>query len=94
MAREEYMELVPAFTVEAHTLPCQRIKCDGCGRPLTDDHQGTADDASILYIILYEGDCVSFPRVRDYCNTCLVPIWKAISKLIGADPDVEREDLE
>lgn len=65
--------------------------CDQCGKPISrEDHDG--DYAHELQVGLDMQECVSFFRQRDYCPACLGPIWQAICKLIGGDPDEEREE--
>lgn len=64
--------------------------CDGCGKKIDpDDWDG--DYAHELTIWLDQDQCVNFFRQRDYCPDCLEPIWAAISQLIKADPDAERD---
>jgi hypothetical protein len=91
--REEFTDIIPAHRVEEMSVIKVRVTCDGCKKDLGTLY-GTYDpDASHLLLGLNEGECVSFVRERDYCIVCLEPIWVAINKAIGADPDVEREDL-
>lgn len=87
-------------TVEACPHPgCQcRTKawvtgytCDQCGIAISrEDYDG--DYAHELSIALDMDECVSFLRLRDYCPSCLDPIWQAVCKLIGGNPDEEREE--
>jgi hypothetical protein len=68
--------------------------CDSCGKPLTrewPEMEENGNCAHELVITLDQEECVNFFRQRDYCPDCLNPIWDAINKLIGADPDVERD---
>lgn len=70
--------------------------CDGCGGQVYPEGYGALADegqryAHQLTISLDPAECVSFFRRRDYCPACLEPVWQAISKLINADPNEERD---
>jgi hypothetical protein len=84
---------VPARLHPACEQPYTEFTCDGCGRLL--DEQGTEEDClHELCITLDRFRCVSSARMREYCPACLESVWGAISKLIGADPDLTRDDCD
>lgn len=68
--------------------------CDGCGKTITrswpecEEHDNYAHE---LVIAMDQDECVNFFRQRDYCPTCMDPVWQAINKLITADPEAERD---
>jgi hypothetical protein len=74
-------------------MPYVTYKCDGCGKNM-DRAPMTESFAHELEICLDAEECVSFYRRRDYCPECLEPIWQAVNKLIGADPDLPGSDPE
>ena len=90
MARERKYEEVTVTKRKA----VDTFNCDGCGRELIEgDYNG--DEVNDLRVYLNPHECVSFGHGRDYCTECVKPIWDAICKLIGADPDSEsKESLE
>jgi hypothetical protein len=69
--------------------------CDGCGGTIyRDTDVGVLDQrryAHELVIQLDMYECVNFLRQRDFCPACLDPIWQEINKLLGTDPDEERD---
>lgn len=70
--------------------------CDGCGGAVYRDEPGASADggqryAHELVITLDLEECVSFLRRRDFCPACLEPVWQAVNKLLGTDPDEERD---
>lgn len=90
--REEFVDVILVPAHEETTLRT-KVTCAGCGKPLGYLYEGGADnDINHLAVALNEDDCVNLFRERDYCTPCVTPIWDTINKLIGADPDVEREN--
>lgn len=76
------------------TVDVVDITCDKCGRRIDPDVlEGPATGHEIAMSLDPE-ECVNFYRHRDYCDVCYAPIWEGMNKLIGADPDVEREDRD
>lgn len=88
--REEKTKVIPQQVIEQWTTHYIEYHCDRCGRLISkDDHlDGYAHE---LAIAMDSDECVNFYRRRDYCPACLTPVWEAINKLIGADPDEERD---
>lgn len=83
-------QLVPEHLEPARTVREIEFTCDGCKKPISRlDHGDSC--AHELQIGLDSEECVNFFRQRDYCPACLAPIWAAINKLIGSDPDEERD---
>lgn len=82
---------VPATTItESFTV----YKCDSCGRDITPEWPESEENhnfAHELCITLDHEECVNFFRRRDYCPSCMDPIWEAINRLIAADPEAERD---
>lgn len=72
--------------------------CDKCGRDISADpavflqDQGAA--AMELFIYLNPDECVYTAFRRDYCPSCLEPLWQALCRLIGADPEQDGKDWE
>ena len=89
--REETTEIIPQHLVPQMEIPCTKYTCDSCGKPL--QLEGLDPDSCLqeLIIMLNQYECVNFLRIRDYCPACLNPVWEALNKLIGADPDAERD---
>ena len=87
--REEHYRPVPSITQQLIVL----VTCDNCGKTISYDDSARYDGdvAHELCITLDGEQCVNFYRRRDYCDTCYIPVWNAINKLVIADPDTERD---
>ena len=84
MARNvKYEEVKQEVTRQVVT---ETFTCDGCGQEISVDGID-GDYANDLRVYLNPNECVNHGHGRDYCTECLKPIWDAICKLIGADPD-------
>ena len=90
MARTHRTE--PVTVVRNQTVT--ETACDKCGRAISHDE---IDDgfANELSVYLNPDECISQRFRRDYCTACLEPVWRALCKLIDADPeDISGSDFE
>lgn len=89
--REEITEIIPQHLVPSMEVSATKYNCDSCGKPLQLQELDPDSCLQELIISLNQDECVNFLRIRDYCPACLDPVWGAVNKLIGADPDAERD---
>jgi hypothetical protein len=90
--KTEKTRIVPGYTVPERTQSYDEYHCDRCGKEICDEDPGD-DHRHYLFVSLDQYECVSYVRDRDYCPGCMTLVWDAISLLIKADPQLEREDL-
>jgi hypothetical protein len=88
--RQERTRVIPEQVIPEWTVHYTMYLCDGCGREIR--REDLEDEyAHELQIVLDQDECVNFLRMRDYCPSCLEPVWNAINKLLGTDPRSERD---
>jgi hypothetical protein len=84
--RVEVPVVVPEHTETEHD---DVIRCDKCGREISQDIGDTVDEdlyPQELVIELNPNLCVIDALIRlDYCKTCLHPIWQQICAALGID---------
>ena len=94
MARTTRYETV---TPEPMQVKRADYRCDSCGGPISPDGTDDAGNAfaNELTVMLNPDECMCVIHGRDYCTACLRPLWEALCKIIGADPDAigdQRQD--
>lgn len=78
--RDEVIQAQPV------TVTRTEYTCDSCGNQIPHDAYGITDQAHILEIALNKDQCVSYERIREYCNYCVDKIWVAVNKIVNGDP--------
>jgi hypothetical protein len=70
------------------TVRFETRTCDKCKRALSSE-AADENQARELEVILDLDKCVSFRHRRDYCTSCLEPLWRVLCELIEVSPDRE-----
>jgi hypothetical protein len=84
----------PAYTVESYEVHYTEIKCDSCGALIEGidgcQDTGTVPGAELSFGFRRESFSSEEDnwkrRRRDYCDSCLVPVWEKLCEVTGSDP--------